>query len=445
MSTAGFGGAAAPTRQARSAETRARIVAAATTAFVDDGIGAVSLRDIAMRAGVTHPGVLRHFSSKDALLGAVVDRLDRANADWLERTEPAPGTLGLAALAERNAHTPGYLALYTALAGEATSARHAAHEHLRERYQRVRAAVTVQLAEPPLPAAIDPATEATNTIAAWDGLQLQQRYDPGLDLVAHLVRHEQRLLGAPPDVPPEERTAAAEAIAATVILDEEPHDGSARPGRLGRGRRADITASAIELFAREGFLGTSLRELAEHAGMSKANLIHHIGSKDELLIAVLRLRDERTLIPEPPNAGTAVDRLFSLADTADRTARETPGLIELYAVLASEGATPGHPAHEYFARRFRESRRYFLSLMRRLRDEGALRADRDPRHESAWLPALWDGLQIQWLYDPAIDVGAHLRAYFSALVGAGSVQPAATAAPVARAQPAATTESSASP
>lgn len=434
MSTAGFGGAAAPTRQARSAETRARIVDAATTAFVDDGIGAVSLRDIATRAGVTHPGLLRHFPSKDALLGAVVDRLDRANADWIERTEPTPGTLGLAALAERNAHTPGYLALYTALAGEATSARHPAHDHLRERYERVRAAVTEQLSAPTLPTAIDPATEATNVIAAWDGLQLQQRYDPGLDLVAHLMRHEQRLLGAPPDVPPEERTAVAEAIAATVILDEEPGDDSARRrGLLGRGRRAGITANATELFAREGFLGTSLRELAEHAGMSKANLVHHIGSKDELLIAVLRLRDERTLIPEPPNAVTAVDRLFSLADTADRTARDTPGLIELYAVLASEGATPGHPAHEYFARRFRESRRYFLSLMRRLRDEGALHTDRDPRHESAWLPALWDGLQIQWLYDSTIDAGAHLRAYFSALVGPGSAQPAAT------------TESSASP
>ncbi|MFF2494250.1 TetR/AcrR family transcriptional regulator [Agromyces sp. NPDC058064] len=416
MSAAEFGGGAAPTRQARSAETRRRILDAATTAFVDDGIAAVSLRDIAGLAGVTHPGLLRHFASKDALLGAVVERLDRENSEWIDAAELAPGTLGMAALAERNAGTPGYLELYTALAGEATSAGHPAHEHLRERYARVRASITEQLAALPLGGGLDPAIEAALVIAAWDGLQLQQRYAPELDLVAHLERHEQRLLGSPPAVDPGERTAVAERLPPTVIVDEEP---SGAGGRLGRERRARIAESAIELFARTGYHGTSLREIAERAGISKATLVHHVGSKDELLTAVLRLRDRRTITPEP-DGDRAVDRLYALADTADRTAREEPGLIELYSVLSCEGATPGHPAHDYFARRFRESRRYFLNLLRRMRDEGALRDDRDPRHESAWLPAVWDGLQIQWSYDPAIDVGVHLRAYFDELVVPGS-------------------------
>ncbi|GAA1789069.1 TetR/AcrR family transcriptional regulator [Agromyces lapidis] len=413
MSTAGFGGAAAPTRQARSAETRTRILDAATAAFVRDGIAAVSLRDVAGLAGVTHPGLLRHFASKDALLGAVVERLDRANTDWIDAVEPAPSTLGMAALAERNTRTPGYLELYTALAGEATSTTHPAHEHLRERYARVRASVTEQLAALPLGGDLVPATEATLLIAAWDGLQLQQRYAPALDLVTHLERHERRLLGDPPPVDPVERSAPAEPIPPTVVVEEEP------AGRLGRERRASIAASAIELFARDGYHGTSLRELAERAGISKSTLVHHIGTKDELLTAVLRLRDRRTITPEPPGAATAAEHLFALADAADRTARDEPGLIELYAVLSCEGATPGHPAHDYFARRFRESRRYFLSLLRRMRDEGTLRDDRDPAHESAWLPAVWDGLQIQWSYDHSIDVGAHLRAYFRELVVPG--------------------------
>lgn len=434
MSTAGFGGGAAPTRQARSAETRRRILDAATAAFVDDGIAAVSLRDVAGLAGVTHPGLLRHFASKDALLGAVVERIDRANSEWIDAADLAPGTLGMAALAERNARTPGYLELYTALAGEATSDGHPAHEHLRERYARVRAAITEQLAALPLGGGLDPATEATLVISAWDGLQLQQRYAPELDLVAHLERHELRLLGSPPAVDPEERAAVAERLAPTVIVEDEEARGAGGAGgdridgtggtggRLGRERRAAITESAIELFARTGYHGTSLRELAERAGISKATLVHHIGSKDELLTSVLRLRDRRTITPEP-DGDRAIDRLYALADTADRTARDEPGLIELYSVLSCEGATPGHPAHEYFARRFRESRRYFLSLFRRMRDEGTLRDDRDPAHESAWLPAVWDGLQIQWSYEPSIDVGAHLRAYFDELVAPGNVRP----------------------
>ena len=30
--------------------------------------------------------------------------------------------------------------------------------------------------------------------------------------------------------------------------------------------------------------------------------------------------------------------------------------------------------------------------------------------------ATWDGLQIQWLYDPSIDVARHLRAHFADLL-----------------------------
>lgn len=416
---AAFGDASAPTRQARSTATRARIIDTATAAFVTGGIASVSLRDIAAQAGITHPGLLRHFSSKEALLGAVVEQLDRANTEWIDRFEPGPDSLGFAALAARNATTPGYLELYTALSGEATSPSHPAHEHLRERYARVRSAIAEQLATAPVRPGLAPEAHAALVVAAWDGLQLQQRYDPAVDVVDQLAHYERWLLGLAPADEPSEATTPARRVPPTVIIDDEPPEptlgASEHAGRIGRERRAQITASAIELFAKGGYHGTSLRELAEHAGMSKATLVHHITSKDELLTAVLRLRDRRTISPEPAGA-TAVDGLYRLADAADRTARSEPGLIELYAVLSCEGATPGHPAHDYFARRFRGSRRYFGDLFLRLRAEGALRPDRDPVREAAWLLATWDGLQMQWLYDPAIGVGEHLRVHFDDLV-----------------------------
>ncbi|MFB6612148.1 TetR/AcrR family transcriptional regulator [Agromyces sp. NPDC056379] len=413
-STPAFAELPVPTRQARSAATRERILDSATAMFVSVGITAVSLRDVAARAGVTHPGLLRHFPSKDALLGAVVERLDRANESWIEHEPHDEFSLGLAALARRNAGTPGYLELYTALSGEATSASHAAHAHMRERYARVRAAVADQLATEPVRAGIDPDVHAALVIAAWDGLQLQERYSPDdVDLVGDLARHERWLRGAPAlPFADDDRSETEDAapIAATIILEPE------EPGRVGREQRARIDASAIELFARSGYHGTSLREIAERSGIPKSTLLHHIGSKDELLTSVLRLRDRRTITGDAP-AGPARDRLPALAEVADRAAAD-PGLIELYAVLSCEGATPGHPAHDHFERRFRESRRYFTDLFRRMRDEGSLQPDRDPRREAAWLIATWDGLQIQWLYDPSIEVGAHLRAHFRDLVAA---------------------------
>jgi len=81
-------------------------------------------------------------------------------------------------------------------------------------------------------------------------------------------------------------------------------------GRLVRGRRSRtrIRAAARELFAERGFDGTTLRAIAERAGMGASSIYRHIRSKEELLVEELadlqdeawrriRSRDERTTAP----------------------------------------------------------------------------------------------------------------------------------------------------
>ena len=116
-------------RTARTEQTRAAIVAAAHDAFVTRGYRATSLRDIAAAAGISHPGLLRHFATKDELLAAVVDLFERDNeTELLERMAAEdPGTLAYSELARRNETVPGYLALFAALTGEASTPRHPAH------------------------------------------------------------------------------------------------------------------------------------------------------------------------------------------------------------------------------------------------------------------------------------------------------------------------------
>lgn len=55
--------------------TRARILDAAGDLFIEHGIGAVSIRDIAAAAGVTHALVHRYFGTREQLLAAVVEHL----------------------------------------------------------------------------------------------------------------------------------------------------------------------------------------------------------------------------------------------------------------------------------------------------------------------------------------------------------------------------------
>jgi AcrR family transcriptional regulator len=52
--------------------------------------------------------------------------------------------------------------------------------------------------------------------------------------------------------------------------------------------REDIRAVAMELFAENGFEQTSLRQIAERLGITKAALYYHYPSKDELLSELAR-------------------------------------------------------------------------------------------------------------------------------------------------------------
>lgn len=53
------------------------------------------------------------------------------------------------------------------------------------------------------------------------------------------------------------------------------------------GARA-ILEVAIRLFAEKGFDGVSMNDIAQAAGVSKANVFHHFGNKDSLYLATLR-------------------------------------------------------------------------------------------------------------------------------------------------------------
>ena len=76
--------------------------------------------------------------------------------------------------------------------------------------------------------------------------------------------------------------------------------------------RDKILDCAEGLFARRGFSGTGLAEVAEHVGLGKSSLFHHFSSKAELYAAVvariLAVIEER-LMRALAAGGSAIDRL----------------------------------------------------------------------------------------------------------------------------------------
>ncbi|TMM03538.1 MAG: TetR/AcrR family transcriptional regulator [Actinobacteria bacterium] len=84
-------------RALRYQHRRPQLLAAAAEYVLDHGIGDLSLRPMARALGVTHATLIRHFSSKEALLAEVVEHL---RAELLAQIETDPELEATSSVAE---------------------------------------------------------------------------------------------------------------------------------------------------------------------------------------------------------------------------------------------------------------------------------------------------------------------------------------------------------
>lgn len=157
---------------------RLEILNAATDVFSEQGFHNSSLAEIARRAGMTHAGILHHFSSKDQLLLAVLERRDATDVENLEGAHAPEGAAMLDHLvrtAEHNEERRGIVESYSLLATQATRPDHSANQWFKERYSGLHSMIADGLREAaaeydPPESEIHDATKAV--IGMMDGLQV---------------------------------------------------------------------------------------------------------------------------------------------------------------------------------------------------------------------------------------------------------------------------------
>jgi AcrR family transcriptional regulator len=184
----------------------------------------------------------------------------------------------------------------------------------------------------------------------------------------------------------------------------------ARRGSYAKGiaKREEILAVALDVIARHGYRGASVREIADAVGLSQAGLLHYFDSKDELFTAVLVKRDE------VDNAGSTGDFLDDLVRIVAHNA-DVPGLVRLFAQLSLEAADPAHPAHDFFRERYAFLRETLAARIRAGQADGSLRSTLDAERTASIIIAATDGLQAQFLLDPTVDMAAELAALLADL------------------------------
>lgn len=187
--------------------------------------------------------------------------------------------------------------------------------------------------------------------------------------------------------------------------DERPPTPARGSYAKGVARRQEILDRAIEVFARRGSHRTSLRAIAEEVGVTHAALRHYFGSLEELLVAVYRESERRgDEQPVDPDV-TPVELLRQWTESN----HEVQGLVQLYSTLVAAALEEGHPAAREFAtQRFARVRANLADRVRHNQARGRFRADLDPEAVAALVVAASDGLQTQWLLDPAAPQDAAL-------------------------------------
>jgi AcrR family transcriptional regulator len=105
----------------------------------------------------------------------------------------------------------------------------------------------------------------------------------------------------------------------------------AGPGQLdvGQAARRRIFEAGMQLIAEYGLQNTRMRDIAQRAGMSAANVLYHFKSKDDLLVQALRWSEtsaaERRR-EELATLETATERLVRFVELNAPTGRADPEL-----------------------------------------------------------------------------------------------------------------------
>src|SRR4051812_28726745 len=165
-------------------------------------------------------------------------------------------------------------------------------------------------------------------------------------------------------------------------------------------RSREILEAATTVFAASGYRGGSLRDIARQLDLSLTSIVHHFGTKYELLEAVLERADKTvgTGFASFDFEADCVERGVALA-TMDRVRSnlERPELLRVLAILAAESSAPDHPAHDWFINRYRTKIPALAEAFAYDQKQGRIDRARDATMLSRLLTGTWDGIQLQWL------------------------------------------------
>lgn len=142
-------------------------------------------------------------------------------------------------------------------------------------------------------------------------------------------------------------------------------------------RKAELVQIAGQLFAERGFLATTIRDVADAAGIQSGSLYHHFTSKESMVEELLQDYWDKLLV----RYLAVVARGIDTSEEARELIRESVLLIDecRYAVrmMLSDWDYLSR-AFPFMEESLRQCQEIWLQVLRRGQESGSFRADQDP-------------------------------------------------------------------
>jgi TetR/AcrR family transcriptional regulator, cholesterol catabolism regulator len=174
-------------------------------------------------------------------------------------------------------------------------------------------------------------------------------------------------------------------------------DGSVTAdGSVRSERRAHLVVLAGELFAQKGYRATTVREIADAAGILSGSLYHHFDSKesigDEILSSFINqvLADYRGAVASAGSPRAVIEQI--VRSTSRTLARHRAALAMLQNDWSYFAALP---RFAYLPKALREIERIWVTQLEAGKESGLFRADLDSKltyrllRDVLWIPEQW--------------------------------------------------------
>jgi len=167
---------------------------------------------------------------------------------------------------------------------------------------------------------------------------------------------------------------------------------------------------ATALFAGNGYRDAPLASVAEGADLTLPGLLHHFPSKQELLLAVLRDREQHDKALVAEAIKTHPDDVAALLEALVTHNAASPESTSFHTVITAEATSPSHPAHDFIVARYVRVRSALRRSIAKQSSAAGL-SDEEIKALAVISMAVMDGLQVQWLLDPEIDMVANFTVF----------------------------------